>query len=61
MPTITSYIGNNMEQILNLQDKNDEIFLFNLVNTNKEELEHIFSNKKDETSTKIEYIDFLKK
>jgi predicted nucleic acid-binding Zn finger protein len=61
MPTITSYVGNNMEQILNLQDKNDEIFLFNLVNTNKEELEHIFSNKKDETSTKIEYIDFLKK
>jgi predicted nucleic acid-binding Zn finger protein len=61
MPTITSYIGNNMEQILNLQDKNDEIFLFNLVNTNKEELEHIFSNKKDETSTKIEYIEFLKK
>jgi len=38
MPTITSYVGNNMEQILNLQDKNDEIFLFNLVNTNKEEL-----------------------
>ena len=61
MPTITSYIGNNMEQILNLQDKNDEIFLFNLVNTNKEELEHIFSNKKDETSTKIKYIEFLKK
>ena len=61
MPTITCYVGNNMEQILNLQDKNDEIFLFNLVNTNKEELEHIFSNKKDETSTKIEYIDFLKK
>jgi len=61
MPTITSYIGNNMEQILNLQDKNEEIFLFNLVNTNKEELEHIFSNKKDETSTKIEYIEFLKK
>jgi hypothetical protein len=61
MPTITSYVGNNMEQILNLQDKNDEIFLFNLVNTNKEELEHIFSNKKDETSTKIEYIEFLKK
>jgi hypothetical protein len=61
MPTITSYVGNNMEQILNLQDKNDEIFLFNLVNTNKEELEHIFSNKKDETSIKIEYIEFLKK
>lgn len=61
MPTITSYVGNNMEQILNLQDKNDEIFLFNLVNTNKEELEHIFSNKKDETSTKIKYIEFLKK
>ena len=35
--------------------------MFNLVNTNRDELHQIFSNSKNETYAKIEYINFLKK
>lgn len=59
-PIVKSF-ANNSQEILNFQENNDDIFMFNLVNTNRDELHQIFSNSKNETYAKIEYINFLKK